>query len=65
MVTDYIIKSLDENHVAQLILLDLTSAFDTLLYKNFFVRLAEIGISNNDLAFIQTLFGRQILFSCN
>ena len=54
MVTDSILKSLDENHVAQLLLLDLTSAFDTILHKNLFVRLAEIGISNNALAFIKS-----------
>ena len=52
MVTDSILKSLDENRVAQLHLLDLTSTFDTILHKNPFVRLAEIGISNNALAFI-------------
>ena len=40
MVTDFILKSLDENNVAQLLLLDLTSAFDTILHKNLFVRLA-------------------------
>ena len=51
MVTDYILKSLN---VAQLLLLDLTSAFDTILHKNIFVRLAEIGISNNALAFIKS-----------
>ena len=33
MVTDSILKSLDENHVAQLLLLVLTSAFDTILHK--------------------------------
>ena len=54
MVTDSILKSLDENHVAQLLLLDLTSSFDTISYKNIFVRLAEIGISNNALAFIKS-----------
>ena len=54
MITDYILKSLDKNHVAQLLLLDLTSAFDTILHKNIFVRLAEIGISNNALAFIKS-----------
>ena len=53
MVTDYILKSLDEKHVAQLILLDLTSAFDTILHQNTVVRLAEIGIYNNALAFIK------------
>ena len=36
MVTDSILKLLDENHVAQLLLLDLTSAFDTILHKNLF-----------------------------
>ena len=54
MVTDSILKSLDENHEAQLLLLDLTSDFDTMIYKNLFVRLAEIGISNNALAFIKS-----------
>ena len=54
MVTDSILKSLDENHVAQLLLLDLTSALYTILHKNLFFRLAEIGIYNNALAFIKS-----------
>ena len=54
MVTDYILKSLDDNHVFQLLLLDLTSAIDTILHKNLFVRLAELGIYNNALAFIKS-----------
>ena len=54
MVTDSILKSLDENHVAQLLLIDLTSAFETILHKKFLVRLAEICISNNALAFIKS-----------
>ena len=33
MITDSILKSLDENHVAQLLVLDLTSAFDTILHR--------------------------------
>ena len=32
MVTDSILKSLDQNHLAQLLLLALTSAFDTILH---------------------------------
>ena len=54
MVTGSILKSLDENHEGQLMLLDLTSPFDTILHKNFFVRLAQICISNNALTFIKS-----------
>ena len=53
-VTDSILKSLDENHLDQLFLLDLISSFDTILHKNLYVQLAEIGISNNALAFIKS-----------
>ena len=54
MVTGSILKSLYENHVAQLLLLDLTFSFDTILHnKNLFLRLAEIGISKYSLAFIK------------
>ena len=61
MVTDYILKSLDENHEAQLLLLDLTSDFDTILHKNLFVRLAEISIFNNALAFIKIICKTDII----
>ena len=54
MVTDSILNSLDNNHLTQLLLLELTSAFDTILHKNLFVRLAEIDISNNSLTFIKS-----------
>ena len=54
MVTESFLKSLDENHIAQLLLIDLTSALNTILHKKLFVRLAEIGISNNALAFIKS-----------
>ena len=47
------LKSIDENHVAQLILFNVTSVFNTILYKHLFVRLAEIGISIDALALIK------------
>ena len=54
MVTNSILKSLDDNHLAQLLLLGLTSAFDTILHENLCVRLADIGISNNAIVFIKS-----------
>ena len=54
MVTDSILNLLDKNHVAQLLLLDLTFAFNTILHKNLFIRLAAIGISSSALAYIKS-----------
>ena len=44
IITDTLYKSLDSSHCAQLLLLDLSSAFDTLNHNILIERIKELGI---------------------
>ena len=60
MLNDSIIKPLDVGLIAQLLLLDLSNACDTISHEILFTRLNDVGITNNAFNFIT-----KYLFSIN
>ena len=52
MLTDSILKPLDGGIIAQLLLLDLSSAFDTISHEMLFTRSNDVGIIDNAFDFI-------------
>ena len=53
MLTDWILKPIDHGLIAQLLLLDLSSALDTILHEILFTRLNDVGITDNAFDFIK------------
>ena len=64
MLTDSILKPLDDGLIAQLLLLDLSSAFDTISHEIIFTRLNDVGITNNDFDLLKDILQKN-LFSIN
>ena len=54
MLTDSILKPLDNGLIAQLLLLDLSSAFDNISHDILFTRLNDVGITDNAFDFIKS-----------
>ena len=54
MLTDSILKPLDDGLIVQLLLLDLSSAFDTISHDILFTRLNDVGITDNAFDFIKS-----------
>ena len=54
MLTDSLLKCLDDGLIAQLLLLDLSSAFDTISHEILFTRLNDVGITDNMFNFIKS-----------
>ena len=52
IITDTLYKSLDSSHCAQLLLLDLSSAFDTLNHNILIERFKELGIEGSSLSWL-------------
>ena len=64
MLTDSILKPLDDGLIAQLLLLDLSSAFVTISHEIIFTRLNDVGITNNDFDLLKDILQKN-LFSIN
>ena len=62
MLTDSILKPLDDGLIAQLFLVDLSSAFETISYEILFTRLNDVGITDNAFDFI-TSYITKIIYS--
>ena len=54
MLTDSILKSYDDGLIAQLLLLDLSSTFDSISHDIFFTRLNDVDITDNAFDFIKS-----------
>ena len=54
MLTDSILKPLDDGLIAQLLLLELYNAFDTISHVILFTRLNDVGITDNAFDFIKS-----------
>ena len=52
IIIDTLYKSLDSSHCAQLLLLDLSSAFDTLNHNILIERIKELGIEGSSLSWL-------------
>ena len=52
IITDTLYKSLDSSHCVQLLLLDLSSAFDTLNHNILIERIKELGIEGSSLSWL-------------
>ena len=56
LITDTLCNSLDSSHCAQLVLLDLSSAFDTLNHNILIERIKELGIEGSPLRWLISFF---------
>ena len=65
MITDTILKSIDNNYIAQLLSIDLSSVFDKCIHTILFIRLADIDISPNSRQFIKSYLENEELFYIN
>ena len=54
ILTDYILKPYDDGLIAQLLLLDLSSEFDTISHEILFTRLNDVDITGNAFYFIKS-----------
>ena len=54
MLTDSLLKPLDDGLIAQLLLLDLSSAFDTISHEILFTGLNDVGSTYNSFDFIKS-----------
>ena len=61
MLTDSILKPLDDGIVAQLLLLDLSSTFDTISHEILFTRLNGVGVPGNAFDFIKSYITKKAI----
>ena len=61
MITDFILKSLDKNHIAQLLLFALSLAFNTIDHNIICIQLVDIDISHNYLKYIKSYLDNRVI----
>ena len=59
MLTDSILKPLDKGLISQLLLLDLSSTFDTISHESLVTRLNDVGIADNAFDFIKSILQKE------